>query len=189
MADAKRTEEAGLSRRRVVSTGAGAALAAGLMVARPASRVGAQAVRTGGGIAGGGQIKDKKKRTHFSVFATRFEGKSLKEPVFVGKFQWVDAVADISIVSKTIAFYGPIEGGAENERELRGTAILNSIDTKEHPFTVRLADEDVPGSGNDTITVFLGEVGAKDATVDPFYTFGGKLDIGDIELVKFELPF
>jgi hypothetical protein len=146
-------------------------------------------VRTGGGVAGGGQVKDDKKRVHFSVFATRFEGESIKEPVFVGKVQWVDAVADVSIVSKTIEFYGPLEGGTENERELRGTAILNSIDTEEHPFIVRLADEDVPGSGNDSITIFLGEVDAKDATVDPLYTFGGKLDIGDIQLVEFELPF
>src|SRR5215207_4964168 len=100
MADNTRTEAGSLTRRRAVTTGAGVALAAGLMMAQPASRVDAQAVRTGGGIAGGGQVKDSKKRTHFSVFATRFEGKSIKEPFFVGKVQWVDAVADISIVSK-----------------------------------------------------------------------------------------
>lgn len=189
MTNSTRAEKAGLSRRRVVTTGAGAAVAAGLLLARPTSHAGAQVVRTGGGVAGGGQVKDDKKRTHFSVFATRFEGESIKEPVFVGKVQWVDAVADVSIVSKTIEFYGPFDGGTENEREIRGTAILNSIDTEEHPFVVRLADEDVPGSGNDSITMFLGEVNAKDAMVDPLYTFGGKLDIGDIELVQFDVPF
>jgi len=179
----------GLTRRRAMTTGAGAALAAGLIMTRPATRVGAQAVRTGGGVAGGGQVKDDKKRIHFSVFATRFEGESIKEPVFVGKVQWVDSVADISIVSTTITFYGVFDEGTENEREIRGTAILNSIDTKAHPFVVHLADEDVPGSGNDSITVYLGEVDAEDPKVDPLYTFGGKLDIGDIELVSFDLPF
>ena len=178
----------GLS-RRAVTTGAGFALAASLMLTRPGAQVGAQAVRTGGGVGGGGQVKDNKTRTHFSVFATRFEGESIKEPVFVGKFQWVDSVAAVSIVSKTIEFYGEFEGGTKNEREIRGTAIMNDIDTEDYPFVVRLADEDTPGSGNDSITVYLGKVGQEDPMTNPLYTFGGKLDIGDIELVSFDIPF
>lgn len=189
MAGDRRPESPGsVSRRRAVTVGAGAALAASGLFVRPAERAGAQAVRTGGGVAGGGQVKEDRKRIHFSVFATRFDGEDDEETVFVGKVQWVDSVANVSVVSKTIEFYGPLEDGGENEREIRGTAIVNSVDTEEIPFVVRLADEDVPGSGNDTIMLYLGEVGSEDPMTDSRYSFGGKLDIGDIQLVSFEIP-
>src|SRR6187549_75004 len=78
----------GWSRRRAMAIGAGAAMAAaGIGAIHPAGRAGAQVVRTGGGIAGGGQVKEKSSRTHFSVFASRFEDDSLDQPLFIGRFQ------------------------------------------------------------------------------------------------------
>ncbi|MEA2598440.1 MAG: hypothetical protein QOF01_4909 [Thermomicrobiales bacterium] len=187
MASNIQTQE-GWTRRQAMAAGAGTAvLAAGLGALLPANRAGAQLVRTGGGIAGGGQVKEEGSRTHFSVFASRFEGESLKEPVFVGRFQWVDGKADITIESTKIDFYGPIEGGSENDRELRGTAKLNDEDG--HPFLVRMADEGGPGSGTDSISVFLGKAGAEDAETDPIYKLEGKLDVGDLQLLQIELPF
>jgi hypothetical protein len=178
----------GWTRRRAIVTGAGAiALTAGLGALRSTPRAGAQAVRTGGGIAGGGQVKDTGHRTHFSVFASRFDYGEPKQTWFVGRFQWVDGKADVALESTAIAFYGPIEGGAENDRELRGTAKLNDEDG--HPFVVRLTDEDGPGSGKDSIAVFVGAKDAKDATTDPIYQLEGKLDVGDVELLEIELPF
>src|SRR5688572_19363766 len=130
-------QQRGWSRRRAMAAGAGAAIvAAGIGAIRPANRAGAQVVRTGGGIAGGGQVKEKSSRTHFSVFASRFEGDGLAEPFFVGSFKWVDGKADVTIESTAIEFYGMLEGGSKNARELRGTAKLNDEDG--HPFLVRM---------------------------------------------------
>jgi hypothetical protein len=182
-----RGRDEGWTRRRTVAGAGAAILAAGLGTLRPEGPARAQIVRTGGGIAGGGQVKESGNRTHFSVFASRFEGDGLKQPYFVGRFQWVDGKADIKLESTTIESYGPIEGGSENDRELRGTAKLNDEDG--HPFRVVMADEGGPGSGLDSISVSVGKAGAKDATTDPIYKLEGKLDIGDIELLKIELPF
>ncbi len=181
-------QQRGWSRRRAVVAGAGAAmLAAGVGALRPSNRAGAQLVRTGGGIAGGGQVKEKSSRTHFSVFASRFEGDGLDQPFFIGSFKWVDGKADVTIESTAIEFYGPIEGGSENDRELRGIAKLNDEDG--HPFLVRMADEDGPGLGKDTIAVFLGAAGAEDAETDPIYTLEGLIDVGDLQLLTIPLPF
>lgn len=178
----------GWSRRRALVTGAGAAfVAAGLGAIRPNGRASAQIVRTGGGIAGGGQVKEKSHRTHFSVFASRFEGDGLDQPVFVGRFQWVDGKADVKIESTSITFYGVIEGGPDNDRELRGLATMN--ETENLPFVVRLADVAGPGLGQDTIAVFVGAAGSNDATVDPLYTLSGPIDVGDVELLEIDLPF
>ena len=171
-----------------MAAGAGAAmLAAGIGALRPAGHAGAQVVRTGGGIAGGGQVKKSGARTHFSVFASRFEGDGLDEPYFVGSFKWVDGEADVEIESTAIESYGPIAGGSENDRELRGTAKLNGEDG--HPFLVRMADEGGPGLGQDTIAVFLGAADAADAETDPTYKLEGKVSVGDLQLLKIDLPF
>jgi hypothetical protein len=168
--------------------GAGAAIAAvGIGASRPAGRAGAQVVRTGGGIAGGGQVKEKSSRTHFSVFASRFERDGPDDLVFVGNFRWIDGKADVEIESTAIEFYGPIDGGSENDRELRGTATLNGED--DHPFLVRMSDEDGPGLGKDTIAVFLGAAGAADAVTDPIYELEGAIDVGDLQLLTILLPF
>jgi hypothetical protein len=176
------------SRRRAVVAGAGAAIvAAGIGAIRPAKQAGAQVVRTGGGIAGGGQVKEKSSRTHFSVFASRFENEGVDDIVFVGSFKWVDGKADVEIESTSIEFYGVIEGGSENDRELRGIAKLNGEDG--HPFLVRMADEDGPGLGKDTIAVFLGATGAAEAETDPIYKLEGLIDVGDLQLLTIDLPF
>src|SRR4051794_15831198 len=113
----------GWSRRQTLLAGAGAAaLAAGLASERSAQ---AQVIRTGGGIAGGGEVKETGQRAHFSVFASRFQGGELKEPVFIAQFQWVDGSKKVKIVSADIEFYGPVDGQDKNFRELRGTATLN----------------------------------------------------------------
>ncbi|HEY7036933.1 MAG TPA: post-COAP-1 domain-containing protein [Thermomicrobiales bacterium] len=174
----------GWTRRRTVAGAGAAVLAAGFGALRAVQPAGAQIIRTGGGIAGGGQIKEKGNRTHFSVFASRFDEDGLPGPVFVGLFQWVDGKADVSIVSTKIESYGPIEGGSENDRELLGIAKLNGEDG--HPFRVVMADEGGPGSAKDTIEVSVGKVGAKDATTDPVYKLGGILDVGDLELLTFK---
>jgi hypothetical protein len=177
----------GWSRRRTVAGAGAAVLAAGLGALRSAHPASAQIMRTGGGIAGGGQVKEEGARTHFSVFASRFEGDGLPGPVFNGLFQWVDGKANVSIVSTKIEDYGPIAGGSKNARELSGIAKLNGEDG--HPFRVVMADEGGPGSGKDTISVSVGKAGSKDATTDPVYALGGNLAIGDLELLKIELPF
>jgi hypothetical protein len=181
-------QDRGWSRRRAMVAGASAAIvAAGIGAIRPANRAGAQVVRTGGGMAGGGQVKEKNARTHFSVFASRFEGDGLDQPFFVGSFKWVDGKADVDIESTSIEFYGLLEGGGENARELRGIAKLNDEDG--HPFLVRMADEDGPGLGKDSISVFLGASGAEDAETDPIYKLEGLIDVGDLQLLTIALPF
>jgi len=177
----------GWTRRRTVMGAGAAALAAGIGALRPGNRAGAQIIRTGGGVAGGGQVKEEGSRTHFSIFASRFEGDGLAQPYFVGLFQWVDGKAEIKLESTTIEFYGKIEGGSANSRELRGKAKLNDEDG--HPFRVVVADEGGPGSGKDSIGVWVGKPGDADATTDPIYHLEGKLDVGDIELLTIELPF
>src|SRR5262249_5381452 len=64
----------GWTRRRTVAGAGAAMIAAGIGALRPGARAGAQIIRTGGGIAGGGEVKEKGSRAHFSVFASRFEG-------------------------------------------------------------------------------------------------------------------
>lgn len=180
-------EYEGWTRRRTV-VGAGAALlAAGIGALRPAGQAGAQVVRTGGGIAGGGQVKEKGNRADFSLFASRFEGDGLAQPYFVGLVQWVSGKADVTIVSTKVEFYGPVSGGAKNAREVRGLAKLNGEDG--HPFRVVAIDEGGPGSGMDSISISVGKVGASDTTTDPVYKLEGKVSTGDIELVTIPLPF
>jgi hypothetical protein len=186
--DTRVQREDGMSRRRALAFGtAAAAVAAGLGLARPAGRVGAQIVRTGGGIAGGGQVKTEGTRTHFSVFASRFEGDGLAQPYVVGKFQWVDGKADVTLVSTQITEYGMIAGGSANDRILRGVAKLNGEDG--HPFVVRMADEGTPGSGKDTIAVYVAAPGATDVEANATYKLDGHVIAGDIELLEIALPF
>jgi hypothetical protein len=174
----------GLTRRRALIAGAGAvAIATGLATSRGTR---AQAVRTGGGIAGGGEVKDKDARAQFSIFASRFESPPLTEPYFVGLFQLADEHAKTVLASTKITSYGPI-GNAATDREVRGVTKVN--DEGGHPFVVRLQDLGGPGSGKDTIAVFVGKIGAQDATTDPMYHLAGTIDCGDIELFQIPLPF
>jgi hypothetical protein len=186
--------------RRAALLGGAATAAVGLGSIRRAS---AQVIRTGGGIGGGGLVKasEEQARAHFSLAASRFELESGDEFAFAGAFQWVDNSADIRIVSQTIEFYGPVEGEADNYREVRGTAKIWSLDDETwstpdtssgeiHSFLVQATDSgDGPGTGNDEIAVFIGDEGAEDPTADPLYTLSGKIDSGDIEIFEFTLPF
>lgn len=177
----------GLTRRTAIAAPAVAAVAFGFGV----RLAGAQRMATGsGGLAGGGIATGAESEIQFSLFASRLVFEDQADPTLFGKVQWEDLTQQMSLVSVEISAYGPVEGEAENLRELRGTMRVNETD--EHPFVLRAVDAGAPGSGEDTIALTVGPAAlatpSAAAPEEVIYSVETVVTAGDIQLLDLTTP-
>jgi hypothetical protein len=163
-------------------------IAAGLAM-RP-FRTAAQAVGSGGGIAGGGLIEGPDAAVQFSLFATRLPLGEDDAEIVSGKVQLADPLQQWWMESVEVTEYGPVEGEDENLRQLRGTMRVTMAESEaEYPFVLRATDGGRPGDGEDTLTLAVGAaVDDAEASADDFaYELNGTVSAGDIALVEIAL--
>jgi hypothetical protein len=181
----------GLTRRGVVGTsvtGGVALLGAGLAM-RP-FRAAAQAVGSGGGIAGGGLIEGPDAAVQFSLFATRLPLGEDDEFIVSGKVMLADPLQEWWMESVEVTEYGPVEGEHENLRQLRGTMrVTTAEDEAEYPFVLQATDLGRPADGEDTLTLSVGAAleGTEGGEDDFGYVLSGTVSAGDIALVEIAL--
>src|SRR5688572_18648413 len=139
-----------INRRRAVALGGAAALA-GLAMGN--GKGGADSVRTGGGIAGGGWVNFGASEAQFSVFGSRFVSEETGDPIIAGSFIWVDA-AGFTLTSTLVADYGP-DPDKENARIMTGL-VQHSQTGNIHNFWLRLTDGGGPGEELDLVEFLVG---------------------------------
>lgn len=154
------------------------------------------------GIAGGGAVSTAGGgETNLVLVATRTE--NLQRPgVFFaeGRVVWTDPVWEgtgLTLESLAITFYGPlpdVEGG----RAVAGWMQADKA-PGEHPFVLHAVDAGPPGSGDDTVALWVGDAVSEDSVLAELapsnaapggfrYLAEGRLVAGDLNLVSLAVP-
>jgi hypothetical protein len=144
----------------------------------------APVIQSGGGIAGGGSIAVQGGGTaNLSIFGSRFEIEGQEDAMFFGSLNLVDS-AGVQISGTEITNYAPVEGD-ENSREMTGFAALNG--QGRYPFSLKLTDAGLPGSGDTVqLTVLPEGSAATPSAAEASYALDGTLETGDLQLLTFD---
>jgi hypothetical protein len=171
---------------------------ASLALVRPESS--SAAVIQQRGMVGGGLVALQGGATaHVSIFATESTFPD-KRTVVVGSIRWVEAGTGLSMMSSEVTSYGDWLEMPEGRR-IRGT--MNVDGAGSYPFVLNVADAGAPGSGQDVVTLTVGEDGSPTSSGTPYaedgtpttetdsfhYQVSGLLVIGDIQDVDIDIPF
>lgn len=176
-----------LSRRGAMAAGA-AAVAGVTLTSSAALAVAQRAVSSGGGLAGGGAIQGPDADVNFVVSGSRFELED--ETLFFGRLQLTDAAQGVSLESVEISFYGPIDGGPENARELQGLAAVEGNGVQ--PFVLHVEVGEAGAAESNTVTLSVGAQAAATPTVGTpspvefAYELNGTLSSGGLVLLTFD---
>jgi hypothetical protein len=151
-----------------------------------------------GGIAGGGALRtDGGGEAQVAVFATRTEvpGRPGTYAV-VGQVRWTDPAwegAGLALETTTVTYYGPLEG-VEGGRAAAGWMRADQAPGA-YPFLLRAVDAGPPGSGKDTLALWVGDAVGEEATLAAVpvpeaapsgfrYAAKGTLVSGDLQLLS-----
>jgi hypothetical protein len=172
---------------RRMAIGGGLAIAAGLALPRRQIRTVTQR-----GMVGGGLVQLEQGEANFSLFVSRliFSDDTV---VVVGSVLWVDGAAGISLRSTAIAEY--IVPDVEPEQGVLRQAIgTMSVDGEgEYPFEIEVIDADLPGSGQDTVDLKVGDGARTSENGTPVsglgysYAASGTVVTGDIQELDLEI--
>jgi hypothetical protein len=177
----------GLIDRRMAIGGALAG-AAGLALPSRQSRI-----LTQRGMVGGGLVQFEEGEASFSVFVSRLIFSEDDAEVVVGSVIWVDDAAGLTLRSTAITEYNVPEVQPEQGvlRQILGTM---SVDEEgEYPFDLEVIDADLPGSGQDTVVLKVGDGARASANATPVsdvgfsYMAGGMVATGDIQELDVEM--
>ena len=181
------TAEFGVTDRRMAIGGA-LALAAGLALPRRQSRTVTQR-----GMVGGGLVQSEQGEANFSLFVSRLIFSADEAEVVVGSVLWVDGAAGLSLRSTAITEYvvPPVEPEGGVLRQIIGTMSAN--DQGDYPFEMEVVDADLPGSGNDTVVLKVGDGARASDNATPAsglgfsYAATGTVVTGDIQELDLEI--
>jgi hypothetical protein len=174
---------------RRLTFGVLAAAAAGLALPRDAS---ARVIKVRG-MVGGGLVHFEPSQANFSLSVSRITVPDENKEMVVGSVLWVDTVASIILASARIDSYVdlslPVDQG--EGRRIRGLMRVNDAD--EYPFQLDVIDVGLPGSGQDSVNLIVGEGAGSDSAATPAartgfsYAAAGPVVIGDLQDVDFDL--
>jgi len=150
----------------------------------------------GSGITGGGAITSADGEAHVSIIATRAAVPN-QPGVFAvqGQVLWTDPAWEgkgLALESHVVSFYGPlpdVEGG----RQAAGWLTSDRYDGA-FPFVLTATDAGGPGSGKDTVAIWVGDAVVDDAKLAAMfeelestgfqYAAEGALIAGDFQLLQ-----
>lgn len=138
----------GCSRREVMAAGA-AALALGLVA--PAA-VSASSLLLNG-MAGGGLAKWESGEAQVSVFVSQVQVSDAVQELFIGRIQWVDEAAEVTLETTNLTAYETMTDNAGG-RIVRGLMQVNGAGS--YPFLLHVIDGGPPGKGADTFDLKVG---------------------------------
>jgi hypothetical protein len=177
----------GVTDRRMAIGGA-LALGAGLALPRRQSRTVTQR-----GMVGGGLVQSEQGQANFSLFVSRLIFSADESEVVAGSVLWVDGAAGLTLRSTGITEYivPPVEPEGGVLRQIIGTMSAN--DEGEYPFEMEVVDADLPGSGNDTVVLKVGDGARASDNATPAsglgfsYAATGTVVAGDIQELDLEI--
>jgi hypothetical protein len=113
--------------------------------------------------------------------------------VVVGSVLWVDATAGMTMTSATITDYFPPETQPEQgiSRQIIGTMRVNG--EEEFPFDLLVVDLDMPGSGQDSVILTVGDDARTGVNATPASGYGftyratGPVVSGDIQELHLDI--
>jgi hypothetical protein len=181
------TSGLGVTDRRMAIGGA-LALGAGLALPRRQSRTVTQR-----GMVGGGLVQSEQGEANFSLFVSRLIFSADEAEVVVGSVLWVDGAAELTLRSTGITEYivPPVEPEGGVLRQIIGTMSAN--DEGDYPFEMEIVDADLPGSGNDTVVLKVGDGARASDNATPAsglgfsYAATGTVVTGDIQELDLEI--
>jgi hypothetical protein len=168
------------------------ALAGATVLALPRRASGGRAI-VQRGIVGGGRVEFGEGAADFSLFASRLNFEWETREVIVGSVLWIDVSTGSVFRSTSVADYivpenQPAQGAS---RQIVG---MMSVDGEgDYPFVLDVIDAKVSESGQDSVSLKLGEAvrGAGGATpaagVGFRYTAAGPVAAGDIQELDIEI--
>jgi hypothetical protein len=145
------------------------------------------------GIVGGGLVRFEQGEASFSLFVSRLTFSEDEVEVVAGSIIWVDKEANFTLRSTAITDYIVPEDQPEQgvSRQILGT--MRDEAGSEYPFDLEVVDVDVPGSGEDTVNLIVGDGARPSANATPAsglgfsYTADGLVVRGDIQELDFEI--
>ena len=173
---------------RRMAIGGAVAGVAGLALPRRQSRIVTQR-----GMAGGGLVRFEQGEASFSLFVSRLIFSGDDPEVVVGSIIWVDKAAKLTLRSTAITDYIVPEVQPERgvSRQIIGT--MSDDAGTEYPFDLEVVDVDLPGSGEDTFNLKVGDGARPSANATPAsglgfsYIADGLVARGDIQELVFEI--
>ena len=139
------------------------------------------------GMVGGGLAKFEQGEASFSLFASRLIFAGDDPEVIVGSVIWVDNAEGRTLRSTAIAEYNVPEVQPEQGvlRQIIGTMSVDGED--EYPFQLEVTDAGLPGSGQDTVVLKVGDGAGASESATPVSSVGfsymasGTVATGDIQ--------
>jgi hypothetical protein len=173
---------------RRMAIGGALAGVAGLALPHRQSRIVTQR-----GMAGGGLVRFEQGEASFSLFVSRLIFSGDDPEVVVGSIIWVDKAAKLTLRSTAITDYIVPEVQPEQgvSRQIIGT--MRDDAGTEYPFDLEVVDVDLPGSGEDTFDLKVGDGARPSANATPdsglgfSYIADGMVARGDIQELVFEI--
>src|ERR687894_2302270 len=119
------------------------------------------------GMTGGGLVQFEQGEASFSLFVSRLIFSADDAEVVVGSIIWVDTEANLTLRSTAITDYIVPEVQPEQgvSRQLIGT--MRDDAGSEYPFDLEIVDVDLPGSGQDTVDLKVGDGARSSADATP----------------------
>jgi hypothetical protein len=144
------------------------------------------------GMVGGGLVQFEQGEANFSLFVSRLIFSGDEAEVVVGSIIWVDEAAG-TLKSTAITEYIVPEVQPEQGvlRQIIGTM---SVDGEgDFPFQLEVTDTDLPGSGQDTVVLNVGDADIASGNATPVgdvgfsYMASGMVATGDVQELDVEI--
>ena len=145
------------------------------------------------GMVGGGLVEFDQGQASFSLFVSRMIFPGDDAEVVVGSVIWVDDADQLTLRSTAITEYNvpqvqPAQGVL---RQIIGT--MDAGAEGEYPFELEVTDVDLPGSGQDTVVLKVGDGARTSENATPAsdlgfsYMASGMVATGDIQELDLEI--
>ncbi len=150
-------------------------------------------VLTQRGMVGGGLVQFEQREANFSLFVSRLIFSGDDAEVVVGSVIWVDDRAELTLRSTAITAYIVPEDQPEQGRSRQILGLMSANGEGEYPFELVATDVDIPGAGQDSVSLTVGDgaLAAEGATPAGGYGFNymasGPLVSGDIQEIGFTI--
>jgi hypothetical protein len=144
-------------------------------------------------MVGGGLARFEQGEASFSLFVSRLIFTEDNPEVVVGSIIWVDKAAKLRLRSTAITDYivPEVQPAKGVSRQIIGT--MRDDAGSEYPFDLEVVDVDLPGSGEDTIDLRVGDGARPSANATPAsglgfsYIANGTVARGDIQELDVEI--
>ena len=172
---------------RRTAMGASFAVAAGLAFQIPTRG----RVLTQRGMIGGGVVQVGQGAAGFSLYATRFEVANENKEIVTGSIIWSDPTLGIILTSTDVTVYDVVAAGPGETRRIEGRMTLGGNES--YPFVMVVSDVGDPNSGQDTISLGVGDGVLQTGDATPAaglgfsYAATGPLAAGDVQGVDFDI--